>query len=318
MPPAVRVRTSSGWQDIALQGPPGAPGILAADRVLGVYNGYLGPFSPTSENAIWRDAAGTLPLRLTITPAVDCWWDTSMNMGLVQKLDAVYHYGQIALKLAPVDVDGESYAYHYITQHASVQQFESYAPRKMWKLAAGVTYTVSGVFVVSGGSWQYYAGPAQEWIQGIAIPRGLTPQAPVGELELDYVQRTTPFNVVATAEAAPDTLLTLPARVYDGQTRIRVEFFLPRINLDAVAGSTIVFSLYDGATGVSRLLTVNNNAAAAKIDTGVGKLHLTPSAGSHQYIMKAWKSAGTPSLGAGPGTTFNDDPPMFMRTVKIR
>ena len=172
---AVRVRTASGWQDIALQGPPGPGGLLNAQRVNGQSEGYSSQFSPTSPNQLWADAGGTVPLRLTYTSPVDAWWDVGLNLGLLQKVDAAYHYAFPRLSLSPPDADGVYDSYQYVTQHASVQTFEGYGIRRMYKLAAGVAYTVNGLITVSGGTWQYHMGPAQLWIDARAYARGATP-----------------------------------------------------------------------------------------------------------------------------------------------
>lgn len=146
-------------------------GAIDFQRLLGNYNGYLGPFSPTSENMLYTHPDGLTPIQLTYTPPIDAWWDVTLQAGLVQKADANYNYAQIHQKMLTPDADGDQYGYHYINQHLSVQTYEGYSVRKLWKLAAGVSYTVRAQIIVNGGSWQYYAGPAHLWIQGIAHPR---------------------------------------------------------------------------------------------------------------------------------------------------
>jgi len=153
-------------------GPTGPPGLLlGAQQQQGVYDNYIGPFSPTGENQVWCDAGGTIPLQVAFTPSVIAWWDVNLNMGLVAKMDAAYHYFQAAIKLVPADVDGRSYAYHYATQHASVNQYDGRQVRRMFKLAAGTPYIAKAVCVASGGSWSYYGGGAQNWMDGRAYAR---------------------------------------------------------------------------------------------------------------------------------------------------
>jgi hypothetical protein len=175
IPKAVRVRTSSGWQDIALVGPAGpAGGVLDARRISGQYNGYQGPNNITTAIQMYTDLSAAVPLRLSYTPPIDCWWDVGFDVGIVQKNDANYHYCYGGIQLTPGDVDGVSdCSGHLVTQHASVNQYEARQVRRLFKLAAGVPYVASAVLgPASGGSWSYYAGSAQMWMEALAYARG--------------------------------------------------------------------------------------------------------------------------------------------------
>src|SRR5580765_2004514 len=167
IPKAIRIRTSSGWQDVALTGPAGpAGGPIDAKSIRGQYAGAQGPFAgPAGVQQLYCDAPGTIPLRLTFTPPVDAWLDANFLMGLVQKNDAAYHYLCGGMRLTPADVDGVNQTWHYVTQHASVNQFDHRAARRMHKLAAGTTYTLDGVVGNSnGGTWQYWGDKEQLYL----------------------------------------------------------------------------------------------------------------------------------------------------------
>ena len=181
-PQAVRVRTASGWQDVALVGPQGpAGGPLNAQQIFGTSEAYSSVFTgPGGYMQLWADAASTVPLRLTYTPPVDCWWDCWVNIGLVAKTSAEYTYMYGGLLITPADQDGVANQVHLITQHSTVQQYEGRFARRLFKLAAGTTYRVDGVVGGgSGGQWQYYIGKSQLSLGAIAFPRNVPPANPL-------------------------------------------------------------------------------------------------------------------------------------------
>ncbi len=173
IPKAIRVRTSSGWQDIALVGPAGpAGGPLDMKRIAGQYENYNGPITSTSLVNLYCDSAGTIPLRLTFTPPVDAWLDATLNMGIVEKSDANYNYGYAVMRLTPPDVDGVQDADHYVMQHASVNIYDHRHVQRVFKLAAGTSYILDGLFTCSAGSWRYHAGKAMLYLDGRLWARG--------------------------------------------------------------------------------------------------------------------------------------------------
>lgn len=118
---------------------------------------------------------------------------------------------------------------------------------------------------------------------------------------LDYVQRTTDLSITGTNEAGADTFLTGSSVTYDGSTPVLVEFFSPDCRAGTTGGA-IVFLLYDGATVLGRIGVWI--PAASTGDTARGSYRLTPSAGSHQYIIKVYgPGSGSPVAGAGSGGT---------------
>jgi microcystin-dependent protein len=100
-------------------------------------------------------------MQLSITPTVPVWWEVNAFMGLVEKMDANYNYGMLAMTLSPPDQDGVSQAMHYQEQHYSVQLYMGYFARRLFRLATGTAYTVKLTWNCDGGTWQYYPDSAR-------------------------------------------------------------------------------------------------------------------------------------------------------------
>jgi hypothetical protein len=149
-----------------------------------------------------------------------------------------------------------------------------------------------------------YQTDGAAWSTWATLGSGGTP--PGGEL--DYVQTTTALTVTATSSGAAQAFIDGNAVSYDGSTRIKVEFFCP--NAEAASG-TLVVMLVDGASTVVGWLCELNGITATPIKC---ELFLTPSAASHTYHIKAWKTGGTCVLGAGSGGAA--DVQAFMRITK--
>jgi microcystin-dependent protein len=144
-------------------GPPG-PG-SGAYSVQRTWIGYPGA-SVESYTATFTTSQS--PLSLSITPSVPIWWEVYGKFGLVTRVDAAYNYATAYLILNPVDQDGINQGIHYITQHSQVQTIEGYEVKRMFRLAAGTTYTVTWIFNPSAGSWNYYQGRSQTYLDAKA------------------------------------------------------------------------------------------------------------------------------------------------------
>ena len=120
---------------------------------------------------ITTSAAKTTRLGWTFTPLVDCWVETTFVLGLVQKTDAAYHYGNPSIVVTPGAVQGANSPMIYHTQHVSVQTYEYYTISKTFALAGGTPYTMQCVWACNGGTWQYQQGPTTLWMTGKAWPR---------------------------------------------------------------------------------------------------------------------------------------------------
>lgn len=125
--------------------------------------------------------------------------------------------------------------------------------------------------------------------------------------QLDYVAVSSgDITVTGTAEGTETTIVTGTSQAYAAEA-ILIEFFSPRVTLTPdAAGRAVVFDLYDGATILGRIATwiptfVSGVSASTPI---IGKYQLTPTAATHQYIVKAWdNSTNNSTVGAGGGGT---------------
>ena len=147
------------------QGRPGAGGIASVLRKWG-----RGDYYAQDATGTCSDGAGGL-MTLTITPDEDVWWEVDGHMGLVQKVSAEYTYAYGMLTLSPADQDGITATNAICTQHAQVQTYEVRNMHRIFRLAAGTTYTASLGWDPAGGNWQYHTGApylfleAKAWYQ---------------------------------------------------------------------------------------------------------------------------------------------------------
>ncbi len=149
-------------------GTPGNSTTAPANSILTTQRTWIG--YPGASNDTYTGTWTTTQniLTLSITPSVPMWWEVYGKLGLVTKVDAAYAYAIAQLSLSPVDQDGVSTCSHYITQHSQVQTLEGYEIKRMWRLAAGTAYTVTWGIIPSAGSWNYYQGRAQTWLEAKA------------------------------------------------------------------------------------------------------------------------------------------------------
>ena len=120
-------------------------------------------------------------LEIAYTPTVNVWWDLYGQIGVVQKMDAAYHfaYGQLVVSPIPEDASAQGVPTFASTNVASVlfnqHSTDAYAARHLQRivaLKAGVAYTARlGFGPTAGGTWRYYRAPESLYIQGKASPR---------------------------------------------------------------------------------------------------------------------------------------------------
>ena len=139
--PAEPVPSGSVWVDTDAPQPAVYPKLLNVQRMLGGGSTYVGIGSGNQ----FVVSGGAL-LQLSYTPPVDAWWEVNLHVGLLQCLSAAYVLAQPGITLTPVDVDSAGTIYDYRTQHSAVQAYESYNLSFMFKLVAGVAYTISTIF----------------------------------------------------------------------------------------------------------------------------------------------------------------------------
>jgi hypothetical protein len=132
--------------------------------------------------------------------------------------------------------------------------------------------------------------------------------------QLDYVERATNLTVAATTEATADAWIAGNSVVYDGSTRICIEFFAPAAET-ATSGIGLYPILYDGATSLGTI-SVYSEAGGAGDTPAWGRRFLTPTAGAHVYSIKWFKSGGTATVFCGPGGSgFNA--PGYLRITSV-
>jgi hypothetical protein len=167
--------------------------------------------------------------------------------------------------------------------------------------AAGVLYFVSDEDVL-----ERWSGSA--WVQ-VAI-NALDPYPPGHEF--DYVQITSPVSVTGTSEGGATTVITGGSVSYDGSTDIMVEFYSP--DLQNNGSAFCILHLWDGASVLGRL-GIYAGSNGQRWPGGIMSRRLTPSAGSHQYIIKGQVDASSSTVGAGAGGSAAYMP-AFIRVTK--
>lgn len=123
---------------------------------------------------------------------------------------------------------------------------------------------------------------------------GILPSYPPGYI-LDYVEITSPVTVSGTSEGAATTIITGTSQAYAAEP-IWVEFYCPDMQ-DSGAGFCIVH-LWDGGTVLGRL-GIFAGATGERWPGGSLKVKLTPTAATHQYIVKGQVDASSSTIGAG-------------------
>lgn len=133
--------------------------------------------------------------------------------------------------------------------------------------------------------------------------------------ELDYAQITANVNV-SHLEASADVILTGSPITLDGVTRIRVEFYAQVVETPS-NGYDFNLGLFEGSS-IVRLLVGRYTSAGGVLDVEAnGVCYLTPSAGTHTYSIRAYRSPGTSGtaiVAAGDGVG-DDFPPAFYRVT---
>lgn len=134
--------------------------------------------------------------------------------------------------------------------------------------------------------------------------------------EIAYSQITANVTISGAAGAPTDLGLSLGAVTYDGSP-IYIEAFTSAIATAAVASSFIVVRLYDGATYLCDIATLQAVGASAVEVPVYVKIKVTPSAGSHTYKLMAYQSGGNGTLLANTGTGGAAAAPAFIRASKV-
>jgi hypothetical protein len=134
--------------------------------------------------------------------------------------------------------------------------------------------------------------------------------------ELDYVQITSAVSLTATTEGTAHTCITGTSQAYEAVPTL-IEVSSPHIGTPAdAAGRAVIVLLYDGATLLGRIGTFITPVAAETRFAFRGAYRLTPTAATHQYIIKAYVTGGTGSFAAGAGGS-GTNLPAFLRITRV-
>jgi hypothetical protein len=111
--------------------------------------------------------SSSVDLSVSYTPPVDCWWEVTVHVGLMQVLTGpglVY----LGAAISPADVDGLFIGYQRETDDGG---YTFRVVRRTFKLAAGIAYTARGVWSLSTGTYQYHQGDQFLWLEAKAFAR---------------------------------------------------------------------------------------------------------------------------------------------------
>ena len=118
--------------------------------------------------------------------------------------------------------------------------------------------------------------------------------------ELDFAQITAnPSGITATTEGTSQAVITGNSVYYDG-SRVKIEFFVPK--LTSAASLTATFVVYRDSTVLGQVYGGTVNTALQTVDF---ELFDTPAAGAHTYAVKAFVSTSTLTVNAGAGGSGN-------------
>jgi hypothetical protein len=134
--------------------------------------------------------------------------------------------------------------------------------------------------------------------------------------EIDYVARTTPMNITATAESTADTFISSSAVTYDGSTIIKIEFYAPYWRPAAAATALLQAYLYDGETSIGRLGIHESETTNIPFHPLFVAQRLTPTAAAHTYSVRFAVSTGTGVVAGGPGG-IGADRPAFIQITRV-
>jgi len=142
-------------------------GLLAVQRIFGSNPAYA---TIVNGQKFFCNAAKTVPLQVAYTPPVDCWWETELLVGIMNKTDAAYHPAFVNIYCTPADADGRTQVWMTETQHSTVQTYCFKHITALWRLTANVAYTAYSWFsqLATAGTWQYHQQDSTLSMQGRA------------------------------------------------------------------------------------------------------------------------------------------------------
>jgi hypothetical protein len=167
---------------------------------------------------------------------------------------------------------------------------------------------MSGEINVISRTQQIIVDPASS---SVAVINAGPPGPASGAIrELLYSQIVADVTVTALSAAAAQSIINPGNVTYDGSPVI-LEFIAAGVRPAATLNAQILMNLYDGNTDMGYLAQVMTPAASTMIVPVRGMRRLTPSAGAHNYNIRAWVSAGSGIISATPPFS-----PAFVRVTK--
>jgi hypothetical protein len=137
---------------------------------------------------------------------------------------------------------------------------------------------------------------------------------PGGGGEVGYAEITANVAASVVAQASAVTIVALPAITFDGTSTYLLQFF--GVVLVPTSASCYV-NLWDATTDLGYWNQAISTSAGQQNFTISLSRRITPSAGSHTFIAKAWSTTTAATIVAGPGTGSAVFQPAFLRCVKV-
>jgi hypothetical protein len=104
----------------------------------------------------------------------------------------------------------------------------------------------------------------------------------------DYAQLTTGIAITATTEATATTIITGNAVTYDGSI-VMVEFYAPQVWFTDITGRLV---LYQDGSSIGFIANCSAATGTSVLQAVHATRRLTPTAGSHTYSIRGFKSGG--------------------------
>jgi hypothetical protein len=117
---------------------------------------------------------------------------------------------------------------------------------------------------------------------------------------LAYVEFTANVSVTATTAATAVTVVSSGALTYEAAP-IEIECYAPQVDTAAVAAASVRSTLWDASTDLGWIGGLVTPSAAITGVPHYSKRRLTPTAASHTYIWKAYRSGGNGTIYGGAG-----------------
>lgn len=134
--------------------------------------------------------------------------------------------------------------------------------------------------------------------------------------EIAYAELTSHVTVSATSEASPTNVVSAGAVTFDGSTRVKIEFFAPRVDIANTGGAFVIVNLWDDTTtDLGRICVAQTQSLFLPL---YGVRFLTPAAATKTYRIRAWRVNGDAVITAstGGGGAGLEEVPAFIRITK--